>query len=176
MSQVETKLPFKVADMKLADWGRKEIMLAENEMPGLMALREKYGPTQPLKGARIAACLHMTIQTAVLIETLKELGAEVTWSSCNIFSTQDHAAAAIAQAGFPVYAWKGMTSEEFDWCIEQTLFFPDGEPLNMILDDGGDLAAMVHQKYPELLRASAGFREGPPPACIASIKCTLGAN
>ena len=159
MSQVETKLPFKVADMKLAEWGRKEIMLAENEMPGLMALREKYGPTQPLKGARIAGCLHMTIQTAVLIETLKELGAEVTWSSCNIFSTQDHAAAAIAQAGFPVYAWKGMTSEEFDWCIEQTLFFPDGEPLNMILDDGGDLTAMVHQKYPELLSGIRGLSE-----------------
>ncbi|HEX7447617.1 MAG TPA: adenosylhomocysteinase [Pirellulales bacterium] len=159
MSQVETKLPFKVADMKLADWGRKEIMLAENEMPGLMALREKYGPTQPLKGARIAGCLHMTIQTAVLIETLKELGAEVTWSSCNIFSTQDHAAAAIAKAGFPVYAWKGMSSDEFDWCIEQTLFFPDGEPLNMILDDGGDLTAMVHQKYPELLSGIRGLSE-----------------
>ena len=159
MSQVETKLPFKVADMKLAEWGRKEIMLAENEMPGLMALREKYGPTQPLKGARIAGCLHMTIQTAVLIETLKELGAEVTWSSCNIFSTQDHAAAAIAKAGFPVYAWKGMSSDEFDWCIEQTLFFADGEPLNMILDDGGDLTAMVHQKYPELLSGIRGLSE-----------------
>ena len=159
MSQVETRLPYKVANMSLADWGRKEIMLAENEMPGLMALREKYGRSQPLKGARIAGCLHMTIQTAVLIETLKTLGAEVTWSSCNIFSTQDHAAAAIAKAGIPVYAWKGMTTEEFDWCIEQTLFFPDGEPLNMILDDGGDLTAMVHQKYPELLSGIRGLSE-----------------
>lgn len=159
MSQVETKLPYKVADLSLADWGRKEIMLAENEMPGLMALREKYGKQKPLKGARIAGCLHMTIQTAVLIETLKELGAEVTWSSCNIFSTQDHAAAAIAKAGIPVYAWKGMNNEEFDWCIEQTLFFPDGKPLNMILDDGGDLTAMVHQKYPELLADIRGLSE-----------------
>ena len=159
MSQVETKLPYKVADMGLADWGRREIMLAENEMPGLMALREKYGRSQPLKGARVAGCLHMTIQTAVLIETLKALGAEVTWSSCNIFSTQDHAAAAIAKAGFPVYAWKGMSTEEFDWCIEQTLFFPDGEPLNMILDDGGDLTAMVHQKYPELMSGIRGISE-----------------
>jgi adenosylhomocysteinase len=159
VSQVETKLPYKVADLGLADWGRKEIMLAENEMPGLMALREKYGAAQPLKGARIAGCLHMTIQTAVLIETLKVLGAEVTWSSCNIFSTQDHAAAAIAKAGTPVYAWKGMNNEEFDWCIEQTLFFPDGEPLNMILDDGGDLTAMVHQKYPELLSGIRGISE-----------------
>ena len=159
MSQVETKLPYKVADLSLADWGRKEIMLAENEMPGLMALREKYGKQKPLVGARVAGCLHMTIQTAVLIETLKELGAEVTWSSCNIFSTQDHAAAAIAKAGFPVYAWKGMNNEEFDWCIEQTLFFPDGQPLNMILDDGGDLTAMVHQKYPELLPGIRGLSE-----------------
>ena len=159
MSQVETKLPYKVADLSLAEWGRKEIMLAENEMPGLMALREKYGKQKPLKGARIAGCLHMTIQTAVLIETLKELGAEVTWSSCNIFSTQDHAAAAIAKAGIPVYAWKGMNNEEFDWCIEQTLFFPDGKPLNMILDDGGDLTAMVHQKYPELLADIRGLSE-----------------
>ncbi len=159
MSQVETKLPYKVADLKLAEWGRKEIQLAENEMPGLMALRKKYGASKPLKGARIAGCLHMTIQTAVLIETLKELGAEVTWSSCNIFSTQDHAAAAIAKAGFPVYAWKGMNNEEFDWCIEQTLFFPDGQPLNMILDDGGDLTAMVHQKYPELLEGIRGLSE-----------------
>lgn len=159
MSQVETKLPYKVADLSLAEWGRKEIMLAENEMPGLMALREKYGKKKPLKGARIAGCLHMTIQTAVLIETLKELGAEVTWSSCNIFSTQDHAAAAIAKAGIPVYAWKGMNAEEFDWCIEQTLFFPDGKPLNMILDDGGDLTAMVHQKYPELLADIRGLSE-----------------
>jgi len=159
VSQVETRLPYKVADLKLADWGRKEIQLAENEMPGLMALRKKHGQSKPLKGARIAGCLHMTIQTAVLIETLKELGAEVTWSSCNIFSTQDHAAAAIAKAGYPVYAWKGMTNEEFDWCIEQTLFFPDGQPLNMILDDGGDLTAMVHQKYPELLANVRGLSE-----------------
>src|SRR6201993_2092116 len=134
-------------------------MLAENEMPGLMALRKKYGPTRPLDGARIAGCLHMTIQTAVLIETLIELGAKVTWSSCNIFSTQDHAAAAIAEAGTPVYAWKGETAEEFDWCIEQSLFFPDGQPLNLILDDGGDLTAMVHQKYPELLAGIRGLSE-----------------
>jgi adenosylhomocysteinase len=145
--------------MSLADWGRKEIMLAENEMPGLMSLRKKYGPQQPLKGARIAGCLHMTIQTAVLIETLQALGAEVTWSSCNIFSTQDHAAAAMAAAGVPVYAWKGQNNEEFDWCIEQTLFFPDGKPLNMILDDGGDLTNMVHDKYPELLGEIRGLSE-----------------
>ena len=151
MSQVETRLPYKVADLSLADWGRKEIMLAENEMPGLMSLRKKYGASKPLAGARVAGCLHMTIQTAVLIETLTALGAEVTWSSCNIFSTQDHAAAAIAKTGVPVFAWKGQTNEEFDWCIEQTLFFQDGEPLNMILDDGGDLTNMVHQKFPELL-------------------------
>jgi adenosylhomocysteinase len=159
VSQVETKLPFKVAHLDQADWGRKEIMLAENEMPGLMTLRRNYGPSKPLAGARIAGCLHMTIQTAVLIETLQELGAEVTWSSCNIFSTQDHAAAAVAKAGTPVYAWKGMTPEEFDWCIEQTLFFPDGQPLNMILDDGGDLTAMVHQKYAELLSGIRGLSE-----------------
>ena len=161
MAAVETKrLPYKVADLSLADWGRKEIMLAENEMPGLMALRKKYGKSKPLSGARIAGCLHMTIQTAVLIETLEELGAQVTWSSCNIFSTQDHAAAAIAKAGrSPVYAWKGETTEEFDWCIEQTLFFSDGQPLNMILDDGGDLTAMVHQKYPELLSGIRGLSE-----------------
>jgi adenosylhomocysteinase len=159
VAQVETRLPYKVADMSLADWGRKEIILAENEMPGLMALRKKYAASKPLKGARIAGCLHMTIQTAVLIETLAELGAEVTWSSCNIFSTQDHAAAAIAQAGFAVYAWKGMNAEEFDWCIEQTLFFRDGKPLNMILDDGGDLTAMVHQKYPEMLPDIRGLSE-----------------
>jgi len=159
VAQVETRLPYKVADLSLADWGRKEIILAENEMPGLMALRKKYGPSKPLKGARIAGCLHMTIQTAVLIETLIELGAQVTWSSCNIFSTQDHAAAAIAKAGIPVYAWKGMTGEEFDWCIEQTLFFPDGQPLNMILDDGGDLTKMVHDKYPELLADIRGISE-----------------
>ncbi len=159
MAQVETKLPYKVADLSLADWGRKEIMLAENEMPGLMALRRKYGPQKPLQGARIAGCLHMTIQTAVLIETLQELGAQVTWSSCNIFSTQDHAAAAMAKAGVPVYAWKGQNNEEFDWCIEQTLFFPDGQPLNMILDDGGDLTNMVHDKYPELLTGIRGLSE-----------------
>ncbi len=159
MAQVDTRLPYKVADMSLADWGRKEIMLAENEMPGLMALRKKYGPAKPLAGARIAGCLHMTIQTAVLIETLTELGAQVTWSSCNIFSTQDHAAAAIAKTGVPVYAWKGMNNEEFDWCIEQTLFFPDDQPLNMILDYGGDLTAMVHQKYPELLGDIRGLSE-----------------
>ena len=160
MSQVETnKLPNKVADLSLADFGRREIMLAENEMPGLMALREKYGGDKPLQGARIAGCLHMTIQTAVLIETLVELGAEVTWSSCNKFSTQDHAAAAIAATGVPVYAWKGETDEEYDWCIEQTIFFPDGEPLNMILDDGGDLTALVHKNYPELLEGIRGLSE-----------------
>lgn len=151
---------FKVKDISLADWGRKEIELAEAEMPGLMSLREEYGNEQPLKGARIAGCLHMTIQTAVLIETLKALGAEVTWSSCNIFSTQDHAAAAIAAAGIPVYAWKGMTEEEFDWCIEQTLFFgEDRKPLNMILDDGGDLTNMVLDKYPELAAGVKGISE-----------------
>jgi len=159
VAQVETKLPYKVADIGLAGWGRKEIELAENEMPGLMALRAKYGRSKPLKGARVAGCLHMTIQTAVLIETLIELGADVTWSSCNIFSTQDHAAAAIAAKGIPVYAWKGETNEEFDWCIEQTLYFPDGQPLNMILDDGGDLTAMVHQKYPHLLADIRGISE-----------------
>ena len=160
MANADTKrLPYKVKDLSLAGWGRKEIILAENEMPGLMALRRKYGASKPLKGARIAGCLHMTIQTAVLIETLLELGAEVTWSSCNIFSTQDHAAAAIAEAGIPVYAWKGETEEEFDWCIEQTLIFPDGQPLNMILDDGGDLTAMVHQRFPELLDGIRGLSE-----------------
>ncbi len=152
-------LPYKVADISLAELGRKEIEMAEIEMPGLMALREKYGPSQPLKGARIAGCLHMTIQTAVLIETLTALGAQVTWSSCNIFSTQDHAAAAIAATGVPVYAWKGMNEQEFDWCIEQTLIFPDGQPLNMILDDGGDLTLMVHEKYPELLKGIRGLSE-----------------
>ena len=159
MAQVDTRLPYKVADMSLAEWGRKEITLAENEMPGLMALREKYGDSKPLAGARIAGCLHMTIQTAVLIETLVELGAEVTWSSCNIFSTQDHAAAAIAAAGIPVYAWKGESDEEFEWCIEQTLMFPSGKPLNMILDDGGDLTAMVHEQFPELLTNIYGVSE-----------------
>ena len=154
------QVKYKVKDMTLADWGRKEIELAEAEMPGLMALRAKYGKEKPLKGARIAGCLHMTIQTAVLIETLKELGAEVSWSSCNIFSTQDHAAAAIAQAGIPVYAWKGMNNEEFDWCIEQTIFaFPDGQPLNMILDDGGDLTNMVFDKCPELVNGIKGLSE-----------------
>jgi len=158
--QVETKrLPFKVKDLSLAEFGCKEIMLAEQEMPGLMALRQKYGASQPLAGARIAGCLHMTIQTAVLIETLRELGAQVTWSSCNIFSTQDHAAAAMAAKGIPVYAWKGETVQEFDWCIEQTLHFPDGEPLNLILDDGGDLTAMVHQRFPELLGGIRGLSE-----------------
>ncbi|PQJ16872.1 adenosylhomocysteinase [Aureicoccus marinus] len=153
-------VPFKVKDISLADWGRKEIRLAEAEMPGLMALREEYGKEQPLKGAKIAGCLHMTIQTAVLIETLVALGAEVTWSSCNIFSTQDHAAAAIAAAGIPVYAWKGMTEEEFDWCIEQTLFFGESrDPLNMILDDGGDLTNMVLDRYPELAAAIKGLSE-----------------
>ncbi len=156
--QVE-RLPYKVKDISLAEFGRKEIQLAENEMPGLMALREKYGESKPLTGARIAGCLHMTIQTAVLIETLVALGAEVTWSSCNIFSTQDHAAAAIAAAGIPVYAWKGMSDEEFNWCIEQTLSFPSGEPLNMILDDGGDLTAMVHDNFPEMLTNVVGISE-----------------
>ena len=154
------KLPYKVADMSLAEWGRKEIMLAENEMPGLMALRRKYGPTKPLRGARIAGCLHMTIQTAVLIETLRELGAEVTWSSCNKFSTQDHAAAAIAATGVPVYAWKGETDEEYDWCVEQTLIFPDGQPLNMIVDDGGDLTIAVHsEKYAGIIDGVKGLSE-----------------
>ncbi|MBT9186632.1 MULTISPECIES: adenosylhomocysteinase [Zobellia] len=153
-------VPYKVKDISLADWGRKEIELAEAEMPGLMALREEYGEEQPLKGSRIAGCLHMTIQTAVLIETLVALGADVTWSSCNIFSTQDHAAAAIAAAGIPVYAWKGMTEEEFNWCIEQTLFFgEERQPLNMILDDGGDLTNMVLDDYPELAGAIKGLSE-----------------
>lgn len=153
-------LPYKVKDITLAEWGRKEIKLAEAEMPGLMAIREEYRASQPLKGARIAGCLHMTIQTAVLIETLKELGADVTWSSCNIFSTQDHAAAAIAAAGIPVYAWKGMTEEEYEWCIEQTLYFgPERQPLNMILDDGGDLTNVVLDKYPELASGIKGISE-----------------
>ncbi len=157
--QVKEKLPYKVKDIGLADFGRKEIKLAEAEMPGLMALREEYANEQPLKGARIAGCLHMTVQTAVLIQTLVELGAEVQWSSCNIFSTQDHAAAAIADSGVPVYAWKGETEEEYIWCIEQTLFFEDGEPLNMILDDGGDLTQLVHDEYPELLENIRGISE-----------------
>ena len=153
-------LNYKVKDINLADWGRKEINLAEKEMPGLMSLRKEYGDKKPLSGARIAGCLHMTIQTAVLIETLTELGAEVTWSSCNIFSTQDHAAAAIAAAGIPVFAWKGMNEDEFDWCIEQTLFFgKEKKPLNMILDDGGDLTNMVFDKYPELIKNIRGLSE-----------------
>ncbi|MCJ7935115.1 MAG: adenosylhomocysteinase [Chryseobacterium sp.] len=160
MSTTTQYIPYKVKDISLAEWGRKEITLAEAEMPGLMAIREEYGPSQPLKGARIAGCLHMTIQTAVLIETLVALGAEVTWSSCNIFSTQDHAAAAIAAAGIPVYAWKGLNEEEFDWCIEQTLFFgEDRKPLNMILDDGGDLTNMVFDKYPEFTKDIKGLSE-----------------
>ncbi|MBL6826313.1 MAG: adenosylhomocysteinase [Balneolaceae bacterium] len=154
-----TKPAYKVADISQAAYGRKEIELAEAEMPGLMAIREEYKSEQPLKGARIAGCLHMTIQTAVLIETLIDLGADVTWSSCNIYSTQDHAAAAIAAAGIPVYAWKGMNEEEFDWCIEQTLYFPDGQPLNMILDDGGDLTNMVLDRYPALADGINGISE-----------------
>lgn len=153
-------LKYKVKDISLAEWGRKEIKLAEYEMPGLMAIRDEYKGKHPLKGARIAGCLHMTIQTAVLIETLKELGAEVSWSSCNIFSTQDHAAAAIAAAGIPVFAWKGMSEEEYEWCIEQTLFaFEGGQPLNMILDDGGDLTNMVLDRYPELVKGIRGITE-----------------
>jgi adenosylhomocysteinase len=157
---VETYVKFKVKDLSLAEWGRKEITLAEAEMPGLMSIRKEFGAQKPLKGARIAGCLHMTIQTAVLIETLIELGAEVTWSSCNIFSTQDHAAAAIAAKGISVYAWKGMNEEEFDWCIEQTLFFgEDKKPLNMILDDGGDLTNMVLDRFPELVKDIKGISE-----------------
>jgi adenosylhomocysteinase len=159
MSTVKEKLSYKVKDITLAEYGRKEIRLAEAEMPGLMALREEFGPEKPLKGARISGCLHMTVQTAVLIETLVELGADVQWSSCNIYSTQDHAAAAIAKAGIPVYAWKGMTEEEYEWCIEQTVFFPDGQPLNMILDDGGDLTNVVLDNYPELIANIRGISE-----------------
>ncbi|MCF8429961.1 MAG: adenosylhomocysteinase [Bacteroidia bacterium] len=160
MSEVKSVSPYKVKDISLAEWGRKEIKLAEAEMPGLMTIRKEYGAEQPLKGARIAGCLHMTIQTAVLIETLKALGAEVSWSSCNIFSTQDHAAAAIAAVGIPVYAWKGQNEEEFDWCIEQTLFaFEGGKGLNMILDDGGDLTNMVFDRYPELTNDIKGLSE-----------------
>src|SRR6188474_1610078 len=159
-SKIDFKLPYKIKDISLAEWGRKEIRLAEAEMPGLMSIRKEYGPSQPLKGARIAGCLHMTIQTAVLIETLTALGAEVKWSSCNIFSTQDHAAAAIAAAGIGVFAWKGQTIEEADWCIEQTLFFgAKDKPLNMILDDGGDLTNMVLDKYPELVQHVKGITE-----------------
>jgi adenosylhomocysteinase len=160
MSESTTQMRYKVKDISLAEWGRKEITLAEAEMPGLMSIRKEYGPQQPLKGARIAGCLHMTIQTAVLIETLKALGAEVTWSSCNIFSTQDHAAAAIAAAGIPVYAWKGQNEQEFDWCIEQTLTaFEGGKALNMILDDGGDLTNMVFDRFPELTKDIKGLSE-----------------
>ncbi|MDC1537376.1 adenosylhomocysteinase [Schleiferiaceae bacterium] len=160
MSETTQYVPYKVKDMSLADWGRTEIKLAEAEMPGLMALREEFGASKPLKGSRIAGCLHMTIQTAVLIETLVELGADVTWSSCNIFSTQDHAAAAIAAAGIPVYAWKGMNEDEFNWCIEQTLHFgEDRQPLNMILDDGGDLTNMVFDEFPELVAGIKGLSE-----------------
>ena len=159
-SKTSQRLPYKVKDINLAEWGRKEILLAEKEMPGLMALRKEFGKEQPLKGARIAGCLHMTIQTAVLIETLVALGADVTWSSCNIFSTQDHAASAIAAAGIPVFAWKGMNEEEFDWCIEQTLHFGDDQkPLNMILDDGGDLTNMVLDQFPELINDIRGLSE-----------------
>ena len=160
MSNITEKMTYKVKDISLAEWGRKEMKLAEAEMPGLMALREEFGSSKPLAGARIAGCLHMTIQTAVLIETLTELGAEVTWSSCNIFSTQDHAAAAIAAAGIPVFAWKGMNEEEFEWCIEQTIFaFEGGKPLNMILDDGGDLTNMVFDHFPELTKDIRGLSE-----------------
>ena len=161
MSTVNAKpaADYKVADLGLAEFGRKEIEIAETEMPGLMALRAEFGTARPLAGARIAGCLHMTIQTAVLIETLIELGASIRWSSCNIFSTQDHAASALAAQGIPVFAWKGETLEEYDWCIEQTIFWPDGQPLNMILDDGGDLTAIVHQKYPHLLKGIRGLSE-----------------
>jgi adenosylhomocysteinase len=161
MSTVSAKAAadYKVADLGLAEFGRKEIEIAETEMPGLMALRAEFGTSRPLAGARIAGCLHMTIQTAVLIETLIELGASIRWSSCNIFSTQDHAASALAAHGIPVFAWKGETLEEYDWCIEQTIFWPDGQPLNMILDDGGDLTAIVHQKYPHLLPGIRGLSE-----------------
>ncbi|MGQ3015051.1 MAG: adenosylhomocysteinase, partial [Flavobacteriales bacterium] len=158
--EVATAMRYKVKDIALAEWGRKEIQLAEAEMPGLMAIRAEYGPQKPLQGARIAGCLHMTIQTAVLIETLVELGADVQWSYCNIVSTQDHAAAAIAAAGIPVFAWKGMTEEEYDWCIEQTLYFgEDRQPLNMILDDGGDLTNICLDKYPELAKGIRGISE-----------------
>jgi len=155
----QKKVAYKVADISLAEFGRREIKLAENEMPGLMSLRKLHGAAQPLKGARIAGCLHMTVQTAVLIETLTALGAEVQWSSCNIFSTQDHAAAAIAATGVPVYAWKGETEEEYVWCVDQTIVFKDDKPLNMILDDGGDLTNLVHDKYPQFLSGIMGCSE-----------------
>ena len=151
---------YQIADIKLAEWGRKEVAIAETEMPGLMALRQEFGPEKPLNGARIAGCLHMTIQTAVLMETLVHLGAELRWSSCNIFSTQDHAAAAMVAAGIPTFAWKGETEEEFWWCIEQTIFGPDNWRPNMLLDDGGDLTLVMHQKYPELMRGVRGVSEG----------------
>jgi len=169
-----TKPPYKVADISQADWGRKALVLAENEMPGLMYQRKKYGQSKPLKGARIAGCLHMTVQTAVLIETLIELGAEVTWSSCNIFSTQDHAAAAIAARGIPVYAWKGETDEEYVWCIEQTIMFPDGKPLNMILDDGGDLTNLVHctRSTPTCWRESRVCQRRQPQVFTIFTKCS----
>ena len=160
ITTTEEILDYKVKDISLAEWGRKEIELAEAEMPGLMALREQYGKEKPLTGARVSGCLHMTIQTAVLIETLVELGAEVRWSSCNIFSTQDHAAAAIAASGIPVFAWKGMTEEEYEWCVEQTIFFgSEDRPLNMILDDGGDLTNIVLDKYPEIAHVVKGISE-----------------
>src|SRR5665811_1439184 len=155
-NQIDFSLKNKVKDISLSEWGRKEIKLAEAEMPGLMSIRAEYGPSQPLKGARITGCLHMTIQTAVLIETLKELGADVQWSSCNIFSTQDHAAAAVAAAGTPVFAWKGETEEEYVWCIEQTLRWPDGSAPNLLLDDGGDLTALIHDEHQELLEGLLG--------------------
>jgi adenosylhomocysteinase len=158
-TQMTTAQDYKVADISLADWGRKEVIIAETEMPGLMALREEFGPSQPLKGARIAGCLHMTIQTAVLMETLTALGAEIRWSSCNIFSTQDQAAAAMAAAGMPVFAWKGETEEEANWCIEQTIIGPNGWRPNMILDDGGDLTIMMHEKFPELMADVKGLSE-----------------
>lgn len=166
---MSSKPAFKVADLTLAEWGRKEIIIAEQEMPGLMAIRKKYGPQKILKGARIAGCLHMTVQTAVLIETLVELGAEVQWSSCNIFSTQDHAAAAIAKAGIPVYAWKGETDEEYIWCIEQTLLFKDGRPLNLILDDGGDLITLCTTNFQNISRNVEVFLKKLQPVCITYI-------
>ena len=174
MPQTQEQLKYKVKDIALAEWGRKEIELAEAEMPGLMALRTQYKGKNPLKGARIAGCLHMTIQTAVLIETLVDLGAQVSWSSCNIFSTQDHAAAAIAKAGIPVFAWKGLNEKDFDWCIEQTIFaFEGGEPLNMILDDGGDLTNMVFDKFPELTKNIKGLSEETTTGAVSYTHLTL---
>ena len=170
---VKTSIPtsdYKVKDMSLAAWGRKEIIIAETEMPGLMALRKEYSVQKPLKGARIAGCIHMTIETAVLIDTLVYLGAQVRWSSCNIFSTQDHAASAVAAAGIPVFAWKGETLAEYDWCIEQTIHWPDGKGPNMILDDGGDLTIIVHEKYPQYLKNIAGFPRKRPRASTVCMK------